>query len=99
MRYSRPHSPVRCAPTHRPAVLPTSPHTRPLCSSPCPRAAADPYPYLLVNIGSGVSIVRVDGEGSYQRVSGESSCPRRCRLAILPATGRGLLAPAAAHSA
>lgn len=28
------------------------------------------YPYLLVNIGSGVSIVKVDGEGSYERVSG-----------------------------
>ena len=28
------------------------------------------YPYLLVNIGSGVSMVRVDGEDKYQRVSG-----------------------------
>ena len=28
------------------------------------------YPYLLVNIGSGVSMVRVDGEGKHQRVSG-----------------------------
>lgn len=28
------------------------------------------YPFLLVNIGSGVSIVRVDGEGQHQRVSG-----------------------------
>ena len=28
------------------------------------------YPYLLVNIGSGVSMVRVDGEGRHQRVSG-----------------------------
>ena len=28
------------------------------------------YPYLLVNIGSGVSMVRVDGEGIYQRISG-----------------------------
>ena len=28
------------------------------------------YPYLLVNIGSGVSMVRVDGENSYDRVSG-----------------------------
>ena len=27
-------------------------------------------PYLLVNIGSGVSMVRVDGEGRHQRVSG-----------------------------
>lgn len=30
----------------------------------------DLYPYLLVSIGSGVSMVRVDGEGSFQRVSG-----------------------------
>jgi pantothenate kinase len=30
----------------------------------------DLYPYLLVNIGSGVSMVKVEGEGSYQRVSG-----------------------------
>lgn len=28
------------------------------------------YPYLLVNIGSGVSMVRVDGESKFQRVSG-----------------------------
>jgi hypothetical protein len=32
---------------------------------------AEHYPYLLVNIGSGVSIVRVDGENKFQRVSGE----------------------------
>jgi pantothenate kinase len=32
--------------------------------------AAGLWPYLLVNIGSGVSIGRVDGEGRYQRVSG-----------------------------
>lgn len=32
---------------------------------------AELYPYLLVNIGSGVSMVRVDGEGKFQRVSGE----------------------------
>lgn len=28
------------------------------------------FPYLLVNIGSGVSFVKVDGEGSFERVSG-----------------------------
>jgi type II pantothenate kinase len=34
----------------------------------------DIFPYLLVNIGSGVSIIRVDGpgEGQYSRVSGSS---------------------------
>ncbi|GMH37452.1 hypothetical protein BSKO_05325 [Bryopsis sp. KO-2023] len=33
---------------------------------------SDLYPYLLVNIGSGVSIVKVDGEGQHERVSGSS---------------------------
>mmetsp|Transcript_3468 Transcript_3468/g.8203 ORF Transcript_3468/g.8203 Transcript_3468/m.8203 type:complete len:911 (+) Transcript_3468:246-2978(+) len=28
------------------------------------------YPYLLVNIGSGVSIVKVEGDGKFERVSG-----------------------------
>lgn len=31
---------------------------------------SDLYPYLLVNIGSGVSIVKVNGEDHYERVSG-----------------------------
>ncbi|KAL8140787.1 hypothetical protein V2J09_006808 [Rumex salicifolius] len=30
----------------------------------------DLFPYLLVNIGSGVSIIKVDSDGQYQRVSG-----------------------------
>ncbi|XP_024385144.1 pantothenate kinase 2 isoform X2 [Physcomitrium patens] len=30
----------------------------------------DLYPYLLVNIGSGVSMIKVDGDGQYERVSG-----------------------------
>lgn len=30
------------------------------------------FPYLLVNIGSGVSIVKVEGDGKYERVSGSS---------------------------
>ena len=28
------------------------------------------YPYLLVNIGSGVSMIKVDGPGKFERVSG-----------------------------
>ncbi|KAL5728908.1 pantothenate kinase [Ranunculus cassubicifolius] len=32
----------------------------------------DLYPYLLVNIGSGVSIIKVDGDGKYERVGGSS---------------------------
>ncbi|GMI99465.1 pantothenate kinase 2 [Hibiscus trionum] len=30
----------------------------------------DLFPYLLVNIGSGVSIIKVDGDGKFERVSG-----------------------------
>ncbi|KAH1201605.1 Pantothenate kinase 2 [Glycine max] len=30
----------------------------------------DLFPYLLVNIGSGVSMIKVDGDGKYERVSG-----------------------------
>ncbi|CAL8471142.1 g10684 [Coccomyxa elongata] len=32
----------------------------------------DLYPYLLVNIGSGVSMLKVEGDGQYERVSGSS---------------------------
>lgn len=32
----------------------------------------NPFPYLLVNIGSGVSILKVDSEDSYQRIDGTS---------------------------
>ena len=35
-------------------------------------AGEGPWPFLLVNIGSGVSILKVDGEGRYARVSGSS---------------------------
>ncbi|QLG70096.1 hypothetical protein HG535_0A00360 [Zygotorulaspora mrakii] len=40
-----------------------------------PRDATDPasiYPYLLVNIGSGVSILKVDEPGQFKRVGGSS---------------------------
>ncbi|KAB2001527.1 hypothetical protein ERO13_D11G000700v2 [Gossypium hirsutum] len=30
----------------------------------------DLFPYLLVNVGSGVSMIKVDGDGKFQRVSG-----------------------------
>ncbi|KAI8462346.1 MAG: fumble-domain-containing protein [Monoraphidium minutum] len=33
---------------------------------------SDLYPYLLVNIGSGVSIIKVDGDGQFTRISGSS---------------------------
>ena len=35
-------------------------------------AASDLFPYLLVNIGSGVSMLQVAGDGQYERVSGSS---------------------------
>ena len=35
-------------------------------------AHADIYPYLLVNIGSGVSMIKVSGKRDYQRVGGTS---------------------------
>mmetsp|Transcript_11124 Transcript_11124/g.16061 ORF Transcript_11124/g.16061 Transcript_11124/m.16061 type:complete len:491 (-) Transcript_11124:61-1533(-) len=35
-------------------------------------ASKDPFPYLLVNIGSGVSIIKVNGFEEYERVSGSS---------------------------
>ena len=34
----------------------------------------DPYPYLVVNIGSGVSILTVRGPSDYKRVSGTRYC-------------------------
>ncbi|KAJ2345110.1 hypothetical protein GGF43_005300, partial [Coemansia sp. RSA 2618] len=34
--------------------------------------AGDMFPYMLVNIGSGVSILKVTGEGEYERISGTS---------------------------
>lgn len=36
------------------------------------QAPEAPYPYLLVNVGSGVSILRVDGESQLTRVGGSS---------------------------
>ena len=37
-----------------------------------PRPAQDMYPYLLVNIGSGVSMIKVSGPHNYQRIGGTS---------------------------
>ena len=37
---------------------------------PPPEALASPYPYLIVSVGSGVSIIKVTGEGVWERVSG-----------------------------
>ncbi|GAB7364541.1 hypothetical protein MBLNU230_g5348t1 [Neophaeotheca triangularis] len=40
-----------------------------MCYQP---ATADVYPYLLVNIGSGVSMIKVSGPSQYQRIGGTS---------------------------
>jgi len=49
-----------------------------LCLIVCRMRIAEHYPYLLVNIGSGVSMVRVDGEHKFTRVSGESCAALPC---------------------
>ncbi|XP_018013760.1 pantothenate kinase 3-like isoform X2 [Hyalella azteca] len=38
----------------------------------CPYDFSDPYPFLVVNIGSGVSILAVEGPDNYRRVTGTS---------------------------
>lgn len=35
-------------------------------------ADKDLFPYLLVNIGSGVSMLKVEGDGQFERVSGSN---------------------------
>ena len=37
-----------------------------------PNSPADIYPYLLVNIGSGVSMIKVSGPQQYERIGGTS---------------------------
>lgn len=37
-----------------------------------PHSESDVFPYLLVNIGSGVSMLKVEGDGDHERVSGSS---------------------------
>jgi type II pantothenate kinase len=39
---------------------------------PSPLQSADIYPYLLVNIGSGVSMIKVSGPRQYERIGGTS---------------------------
>jgi len=46
------------------------------------------YPYLLVNIGSGVSILKVEGEDTYQRIGGTATgggliCVFVCYMSVL----------------
>lgn len=62
-----------------PRTIPPSELPRPSPSPPAYQvtfaptgAEASPFPCLVVNIGSGVSIVKVDEEGRFERVSGTS---------------------------
>ncbi|XP_048516372.1 pantothenate kinase 3 isoform X1 [Athalia rosae] len=58
----------------------TNPHecyywSDPTCDIRCrkiPYDFSDPYPFLIVNIGSGVSVLAVHGPNSYKRISGTS---------------------------
>jgi len=64
------HEPLMSAAMSAPAsdqVFPQSENCRKFVD-----ARADPFPYLLVNIGSGVSIIKVTGFNEYERVSGSS---------------------------
>ena len=65
-------SPAVLSPDAPPLASPSLPPTVPPPSAPPPSASASTslYPYLLVNIGSGVSMVRVDGRSAHARVSG-----------------------------
>ncbi|PXF41220.1 Pantothenate kinase 2 [Gracilariopsis chorda] len=53
---------------HRPPQPASVPHATQLFVP----AATNPFPYLLVNIGSGVSIVKVTDHATFERVSGSS---------------------------
>ena len=47
---------------------------------PMPSDPDAAYPYLVVNIGSGVSIMKVEGEGQFARVGGTARTIRRSTL-------------------
>ena len=50
-----------------------------------PFTLENPYPLLLVNIGSGVSILAVYSKNNYKRVTGTRSVGGRvCHLSLLP---------------
>jgi type II pantothenate kinase len=61
-----------------PPVDPTDPYPRPSPNPPQYSLSFDPhptpaqFPCLLVNIGSGVSIIKVDDYGKFERISGTS---------------------------
>ena len=60
-------TPARGIPSHLLAAAPA------VLTQAVPSAAdSDLFPYLLVNIGSGVSMLQVAGDGQYERVSGSN---------------------------
>jgi len=75
-KVSHPESTLELPRTIPPAELPRPSPTPPAYqvsfADPGEVEGAKPFPCLVVNIGSGVSIVKVDEEGGFERVSGTS---------------------------
>lgn len=67
-----PSSPKTIPPSELPRPSPTPPSYQVTFASADSADAAPHFPCLVVNIGSGVSIVKVDEDGSFERVSGTS---------------------------
>lgn len=59
-------------PSELPRPSPTPPAYQVSFAHPDESSSSSPFPCLVVNIGSGVSIVKVDEEGNFERVSGTS---------------------------
>lgn len=59
-------------PAELPRPSPTPPAYQVSFAAPGEVEGEKPFPCLVVNIGSGVSIVRVDEDGGFERVSGTS---------------------------
>jgi type II pantothenate kinase len=75
----QPHKIVASAPNANDASNSTAPHATPISTpisenvKPQLQPRLDPFPFLIVNIGSGISIVKcVNGDGSYERVGGSA---------------------------
>ncbi|KAF2655910.1 pantothenate kinase 4 [Lophiostoma macrostomum CBS 122681] len=58
--------------TEIPSEVFTYSEDHPMSFVPCPQPPSSIYPYLLVNIGSGVSMIKVSGPRQYERIGGTS---------------------------
>jgi type II pantothenate kinase len=73
-KVSHPHEPRTIPPSELPRPSPSPPSYQ-VTFAPTPNNAGETvpvFPCLVVNIGSGVSIVKVDENGEFERVSGTS---------------------------